>query len=156
MKKVLTVFSLILLFSLVGCAVNKTDATTNRRELDSEHKLKILYQDKSIEAVRGSYTLNIVNKDGSSTTIDHDYAAAPELVKSSTPLVVSPEATLVLKFTDSPQYVIVNIWKDNEPTKQSITDNKILIPGSKGPIIYEVITNCEHGTFHHAFLVNVS
>jgi hypothetical protein len=154
-NKVLTALSLILFFSLVGSSEKKTDATFNIIELESQHKLNITYQDKSVEAVRGSYTWNIVNEDGSGTYINHDYAAAPELVKDSAPLVVSPIKTLVLNYTDKPENVTVIIWKDNKAIQQAITDDKILISGLKGPIIYEVVSNCEHGTFHYAFLINV-
>lgn len=118
--------------------------------------LKVLYQDKSIEAKRGAYSWTIDNNDGTKTTTNGDSAGPNELVKNSTLLIVPPKSTLTLDFSDKPETTIVNIWQDNKPIKQTITDNKLLIPELKGSIVYEVIATWKQGTVSYAFLVNIN
>jgi hypothetical protein len=156
-KKLLTVFLLIfLLSSLVGCSDNKTGADNKKEELQSPPTLKVSYQDKSIQAVRGTYTWTTDNKDGTKKTINADTSGPTELVKNSTPLTVSPNSTITLNFSDKPEDITVNIWQENKPIKQIITDSKVTTPEFKDSVIYEVIATWDQGTVYYAFLVNVN
>jgi hypothetical protein len=156
-KKLLAAFSLVfLLVSFVGCAVNNTGATSKKMELKVPPTLKVSYQDKGIEAVRGTYTWTVDNNDGTKATTNGDTAVLPELIKSSTPLIVPSKATLTLNFSDKPKSIILNIWQDNKPVQQAITDNKVITSELKGSVIYEVIAVWDQGTVYYAFLVNVN
>lgn len=155
-KKSLIMFSIcLLLFSLVGCESNGTSTLDKQTQLDRPPTLKALYQDRSIDAKRGTCSWTIDNNDGTETGIEADSCAPPELVKDSTPLTVSPKSSLTLSFSDKPIDITVNIWRDNKPIEQSIIDDNIVASESKGYIIYEVIGTWEQGTAYYAFLVNV-
>ena len=43
------------------------------------------------------------------------------------------------------------MWKDNEPVKESLVDNKIMVPELNGIVVYEVTGKWEQGTVHYAF-----
>lgn len=156
-KRFLVISSLsILLFSLIGCDGKKIGVANEKTELKNPPTLKVIYQDKSIEARRGTYTWTVDNNDGTNTTTNGDSPAPNELVKNSTPLIVPPKSNLTLDFTDKPENTIVNIWQDNKPIKQTITDNKLLMPGLKDSVVYEVIATWKQGTASYAFLVNIN
>lgn len=149
-KKLLSIFSLVfLLFSLIGCEGDKA-------ELKSPPTLKVLYQDKSIDAVLGTYSWTINNNDGTATGIESDSAGPTELVKDATVLTVSPKSAITLNFSDKPKDIMVNIWQENKSIEQLVTDSKVITPELKGSVIYEAIATWEQGTAHYAFLVNVN
>jgi hypothetical protein len=154
-KKLLIILSgYLLLFSPLGC--NNRDNTLNKQtQLGNPPALKILYQDKSIDAKRGTYSWTIDNNDGTKTTTNADSSAPPELVKDSTQLTVSPKSSLNLSFSDKPTDITINIWQDNKTIKQSIINDKVVTPELKGSVIYEVIGTWKQGTVSYAFLVNV-
>ena len=156
-KRFLVISSLIvLLFSLIGCEGKKIGVANEKTELKNPPTLKVIYHDKSIEAICGTYSWTIDNNDGTKTATNADGAAPNVLVKNSTPLIVPTKATLTLDFSDKPETTIVNIWQDNKPIKQTITDNKLLMPELKGPVVYEVIATWKQGTAYYAFLVNIN
>ena len=155
-KKSLIMFSIcLLLFSLVGCESNGTSTLNKQMQLDSPPTLMVLYQDKSIDAKRGTYSWYADNNDGTGIGIEADSCAPPEMVKDSIPLTVSPTSSLTLSFSDKPTDITVNIWQDNQSIKQSIVDDKIVTPELKGSVIYEVIGTWGQGIAHYAFLVTV-
>ncbi len=149
-KKLLTVVTVgFLVISLAGCSGNKA-------EVKSPPSLKVLYQDKSIEAARGTFSWSIKNKNGKIiSTINADTAGPAELVKGSAPLTAAPKSVLNLNFSDKPVNITVNIWQGTEIIKQTVIDNKVTIPESKASVIYEVVADWNDGTVCYAFLVNV-
>ena len=70
----------LLLFSLVGCGNEKV-------ELVDPPILKVLYEDESIDAVQGTYSWTIDNKDGTKTSVESDSADPGQLVKNTSPLI---------------------------------------------------------------------
>jgi hypothetical protein len=156
-KKLLTVFSVgFLLISLVGCSGNRASFLGRRAEAESPPSLKVLYQDKSVDATRGSFSWATKNKNGKITSaINADTVGPTELVKGSIPLKVSPKSILNLNFSDKPLNITVNIWQGSETIKQEIADNKVITPESKGSVVYEVVADWDDGTACYAFLVNV-
>jgi len=138
----------LLLFSLVGCGNEKV-------ELVDPPILKVLYEDESIDAVQGTYSWTIDNKDGTKTSVESDSADPGQLVKNTSPLIVSPKSTITLNFSDKPKEVRVNIWGEEKVIEQEVTDNKVVIPNLKGLITYEVIATWEQGTVHYAFSVEI-
>lgn len=134
---------------------NKTSVFNKKIELKNPPTLKVLYQDKNIEAKRGTYSWTIDNNDGTKATTLVDCSGPTELIKTMTPISVSPKSTLNLNFSDKPVNIIVNIWGDNKPIEQTIIDNNIITPELKGSVIYEVIATWEQGTVFYAFLVNI-
>lgn len=155
-QKILTVIFLgILLFLLVGCVKCKPDIVDKTTELLSTPTLEILYKVKHIDAERGAYSWTIHNANGTQATINVDSSGPTELVKNSTPLSVSPGSTLALSFSDNPANIIINILKDSKSISQTITNNIVVTPESKGLVVYEVIATWNQGTVTYAFLVNV-
>lgn len=157
-KRFLVISSLIvLLFSLIGCGGKKIGVANEKTELEGPPILKVIYQDKSIAAIRGTYSWTVDNNDGTKTTTNADSPAPNVLVKNSTPLIVPPKSTLTLDFfSGKPETTIVNIWQDNKPIKQTINDNKLLMPELKGSVVYEVMATWKQGTAHYGFLVNIN
>ncbi len=163
-KWLLVLLICLLLFSLIGCENNKTSALDKEVQIDNPSALAVLfnpptlkvsYQDKSIDAKRGTYSWHIENDDGTRTGIEADAVAPPELVKNETPLSAPPKASLTLSFSDTPSDVTVDIWKDNEPIKQSLVGGKIVVPELNGTVVYEVTGKWEQGTVYYAFSVEV-
>lgn len=146
------VFISLILFLLVGCG--KTPSNEGQHTKPPE--LKVLFQNKSIDAVRGTYSWTIDNNDGTKTTTNADSSSPTELVKNSGPLTVSPKSSLTLKFSDAqPTSVNVNIWEDKTTIKQKFINNQLVVPDYKGSIIYEVVATWEKGTASYAFLVDI-
>lgn len=156
-KRFLVIASLIvLLFSLIGCEGKKIGVANEKTELKEPPIIKVIYEDKNIEAIRGTFSWTIDNNDGTQTTTNGDSAAPNELVKNSTPLIMPPKSTLTLDFSDKPETMIVNIWQGNKPIKQTITDNKLLMPELKGSVVYGIVATWKQGTASYAFLVNIN
>lgn len=153
-KKSLIMFSIcILLFSIAGCKSNST--LEQQTQLESPPELLILCENASIVAKTGTYSWTIDHGDGTGTGIEADSSAAPELVKDSIPLTVSPKSSLTLRFKNEPAAFTVNLWQGDQSIKQPIADNMIVVPETKGNAVYEVIGNWDQGTVYYAFLVNV-
>lgn len=94
-KRLLVVFSIIvILFSHVGCEGKKVSIINKKTELKNAPTLKVLYQNKIIEAKQGTYSWTIDNNDGTQTTTNGDSPAPNELLKNSTPLIVPPKFKL--------------------------------------------------------------
>jgi hypothetical protein len=156
-KKLVTVFSVgFLLILLVGCSGNRASFFGGKAEAESPPLLKVLYQDKSVKAIRGSFSWATKNKNGKIiSAINADTVGPTELVKGSIPLTVSTKSILNLNFSDKPVNTTVNIWQGSEAIKQKVTDNKVITPESKGSVVYEVVADWDDGTACYAFLVNV-
>lgn len=130
--------------------------TNQQTFLNKPPVLKVLSQDKNINAITGTYSWTANNNDGTKTTVCADSANPTELVKESAPLTVSAKSMLTLCFNDKPSNIKVNIWKDNKSINQEISENKIEVPESKGTLIYEVIATWNKGTVSYVFLINVN
>lgn len=141
---------------LVGCKYSKITTVNKQAFLDKPPVVKVLYQDKSINAIIGTYSWTTDNNDGTKTTTFADSASPPELVKELAPLTVSAKSTLTLGFNDKPSNISVNIWRNKESINQQISDNKIEVPEIKGAVVYEVVATWNQGTVRYAFLVNVN
>ncbi len=148
----ISVFIGLLLLSLVGCG----NTPSRQGQLTKPPELKVLFQNKSIDAVRGTYSWTVDNNDGTKTTTNADSSSPTELVKNSTPLIVSPKSTLTLMFSDAqPNCVNVNIWGDKTTLKQELVNNQLVVPDSKDSVVYEVVATWEKGTVSYAFSVDI-
>ncbi|MDP4153435.1 MAG: hypothetical protein Q8865_08390 [Bacillota bacterium] len=138
---------MIFFISLIGCTVSNVS--------NSPPELKILYKDKSVEAIKGTYSWASINLNGAKTFTTADCSAPPELVRNSVPMTVSANSPLSLSFSKKPSKTEVRIWHDNDIIKQQLVNGKIIIPEQKGKVIYEVIGTWKNGTVYYTFLVNV-
>lgn len=161
MKKLIIILSLVLLtLSLLGCESNE-ERLNYRHNSDfapgeeDPPVLNISYENKTIHAVRGTYSWHTSYDDGSETMRSSDSEGPIELVKNTSPLKVPPKSTITLNFSDEPKEVIVKIWEEDKEIQQALTDMKVTVPELEGSVIYEVISTWEQGTVHYAFLVNV-
>jgi hypothetical protein len=157
MKQItILLIAMLLGIFLVGCEYSEITTSNKQTFLDKPPILKVLSQDKNINASTGTYSWTTDNNDGTKTTIFADSASPPEVVKESTPLTVSSKSVLTLSFNDKPSNIKVNIWKNNNSINQEISDNKIEVPETKGAMVYEVVATWNQGTVRYAFLVNVN
>lgn len=159
-KRILAICVLLLLFSvlfsLAGSRGNKVSFFTKKTELKTQPSLKVMFQDKSIEAVRGSFSWTTDSWNGTKQTINACTSGPKELVIDSTPLSASPKSTITLNFSSKPDNITVNIWLDSQIIRQVAADNKLITPELKGPVIYEVVASWSQGTVCYAFLVDVN
>ena len=157
MKKItISLIAMLLGAFLVGCKYSKITTVNKQTSLDKPPVLKVLYQDKSINAITGTYSWTTDNNDGTKTTTSADSPNPTELVKEATPLTVSSKSALTLGFNGKPSNINVNIWNNNESINQEISGNKIQAPETKGAVVYEVVAVWNQGTVRYAFLVNVN
>lgn len=143
-----------------ACASNKESVDTTKDpefapEMVAPPVLNISHENRRTHAERGTFSWSIHNDDGSEVMTSSDSEGPTELVKNTNPLKVPPKAIITLEFNDKPKEMLVNIWEDDKQIKQDFADMKLIVPESKGLVIYEVIATWEQGTSHYAFLVKV-
>ncbi len=135
---------------------SKLTTTKNGVNLSNIPTLKVLSDNKNINAIIGTYSWNVDNKDGSRYGVSADSPNPEELIKRSNPLIASTNSELTLSFSDNPLNINVGIWGDNKIISQKCADNKIQLSKSKGQTIYVVEAKWKHGTVSYVFLVNVN
>jgi hypothetical protein len=140
----------LILMLLSGCKNNTKKISNNRP------KLKVSFENKTIDPIKGTNSWTIENKDGTRNSVTEDSISPKELVKRLDPLIVPPKAEISLDFDYKPSDINVRIWNENGTTEEVISDNKILVPESKGQVIYEIIAKWKEGTVSYAFLINVN
>jgi hypothetical protein len=145
----------LILFVFAGCE-KRSDSLNGNTQSSSPPTLTILYQDTSMDAVRGTYHWTYDNHDGTETTIEFDSSAPPELVKGASPLSVSPKSSLAFSFSDKPSDLSVSIWEENQSIQQAVVDNTIVTPELKGYAVYEITGTWVQGTVTYAFVVYVN
>lgn len=156
-RKILIAFFLgFLAFSFVGCGNWDIAGSGNQEQLSSPPKLTVSFQAKSFEAIIGTYSWTVDNHDGTKTTTIADSSSPDYLVKDSTPISVPSKAALTLSFSNKPSSISVDIWRDGKIIKQEINDGKIIVPESKGLVVYGVDAAWEQGKVNYAFLVEVN
>lgn len=157
-KSYLILLLFIAMISLVACTNGQSDEPIldkNERSSSELPTLKVFYENDFIEAEIGTSSWIINNSDGTKTSIESDTAGPAELVTGVSTLKVSPQSTIKLDFSDKPEEVIVNIWKENNQLKQALTDMEFKVPEIKSLVIYEVIGTWEQGNVHYAFAVDI-
>lgn len=141
MRKVICL-SLLLIMIFTGCNIKP-----NTGKPGTPPKLTITADNKSITAVRGTYSWRNVVADS---------VAPPELVKyQEENLNIKPMSTITLKFEKIPDNYKVTIWQGNNQIAQQVSNGVLIAPQQKGLVVYEVYANWKDGNSYYAFSVNV-
>ncbi|MDC3413165.1 hypothetical protein [Terrihalobacillus insolitus] len=170
-KFLLFTITIIFLLSIMGCS--GIDDTNEKHENDSKvmegsndetlvnssedtvpkpPSLTVYVGEETIRPTLGSYSWGIELEDGTTSRIQADSSAPPELVKDNNVRKVTADTNVELKFEEQPDSYTVRIWdEENNVLSKS---NKVVLSG-KGKVIYEVLAHWEQGTASYAFSVNI-
>jgi hypothetical protein len=141
MRKIIGLF-LLLTMIFTGC-----DRELKMEDSETPPELTINANNKSITAVRGTYSWRNVVADSE---------APPELVKHQEEnLSVKPQSFITLKFDKLPDDYKVTIWQGNNQIAQQISNGSLIAPQQKGLVVYEVYASWKDGNSYYAFSVNV-
>ena len=146
----------IALLSLFGCnqeEIDKQEGNLPGENLHAPPSLTISVGEETIETVRGTYSWSYKHGDGTSTGINADSAAPPDLVEGQISADVTPNTEVSLNFEETPMDYQVRIW-DSENNIIG-TYNEVVPSQHIGRVIYEVLANWEQGTVSYAFSLNV-
>jgi len=152
------IISLLLLFTVivVGCSQTSLQVSNKIISLREPPELIVTFNNKSISAVRGTYSWYIDNGDGTCTGIESDSGPPPELVEFQEELLnVKPKSSIALDFGAKPDDYKVRIWQSNNPITQQVNNGIIISPQQKGLVVYEVHATWKEGNSYYAFSVNV-
>lgn len=146
---------LIAILSLMACTKDVPFNEKNDTGTEDLPTLKVRFENERIDAELGPSSWVITNGDGTKTAIETDTGPPPELVQGKKALVVPPESTLQLTFSEKPMKVTVNIWEEDEQLRQDFANMELTVPAADGLIVYEIIATWEQGQVIYAFSVDV-
>lgn len=156
MKRLVGILIILIVLS-IGCTQKKQATFNNKPVLKEPPQLTVSFNKRKINALRGTYSWNADNGDGTSTGFEKDSESPPKMVKSQNEsLTVPAESSVTLKFNDNPIDYQVIIWQDDKQTVEFLKDGKIIMPKQKGLVVYEVYAEWKEGTAHYAFSILVA
>lgn len=157
-----SIFGLIALLSLLGC-MNEEEPDIDNNEITGEESPKDTLQtppnltvsvgEEIIRTVRGTYSWSYNNGDGTSTGIQADSGAPPNLVENQNLVDVTPNKEVRLNFDTEPTDYQVRVWDTDNNIKG--TYDEVVISEYNGKVIYEDLAQWEQGTVSYAFSLNV-
>lgn len=167
MKKSINFLYLILVLSfiLVGCSDNYDET----KILKEPPNLTIMYEENSINALRGGYSWTIHNNDGTSSNMIAD-SAHPLECRDIMPFIIRNTNNFVtLKFDVEPDSISVRSWSDkywndvengekNFIKIKTENNNTINLIDDKSSVIYEILatwnsSDTYKGSSYYSFYV---
>lgn len=132
---------------------DQTEVVVKTPILKAPPNLSVTVDDIEVNLAKGTYSWSYPNGDGTSTAIEADSAAPPDLVKSLNQVDVTSESKIKLDFEKDPLSYQVRIWK-TDYTTTNVNKESYGLSEHKGLLVYEVLANWQEGTATYAFLLN--
>lgn len=164
----LTLLSLLMVTGCSGTSETKGEVDNNRgmeqvnSDDDSEDSpintipkppgLTIYAGEEMIRPVLGTYSWGVDNKDGTTSGIEADSFAPPELVKNNNSIQVTADTNVELVFEEQPESYTMRIWDDDN---NIVSESSEFVLPSEGKVIYEVLAHWEQGKASYAFSLNI-
>ena len=149
----------IVLFVLVGCGMGEnsdeketTGEGGKKEQLQEPPSLTVDVQGERIQAVKGTYSWDIDNGDGTFTSLIADSAAPPMLIEDQPLTNVKSGANIELLFGVEPNNYAINIWDEDEEVERKV---ELDISNYIGKLIVEIIGEWDQGTARYAFGLNI-
>lgn len=136
--------------------IQLVESSNKQAQMEKPPTLKVHSNEKTLEAIRGTYSWTTQNADGTGTTTHVDCAGPNDMVKGSIPFVLPSSSTLLLTFENPPSQVLVYICSSDGNKKVEVNGGRFKVPAIKGLYVYEVVATWQQGTCSYAFLVNVN
>lgn len=114
--------------------------------------LTIYAGEEIVRPVLGTYSWNMDHGDGTTSGIEADSAAPPELVQDSNPTLVTSDTSIDLDFEEQPESYTVRRWDEDSTI---VSESNEVILSDEGKVIYEVLAHWEKGTASYAFSLNI-
>ncbi len=159
--------SLIALLSLTGCMGNSdTDQENNSNEETGQistdvspeearpkpPELLIQVGEETLSPVLGTYSWSVENEDRTFDGIEVDSVAPPELVRTTEPIQVTEDTTIMLDFEEEPDSYTVRIWDEDNTILSESSDIDL---SGEGEVIYEILAHWPQGTASYAFSLEI-
>jgi hypothetical protein len=138
---------------LLSSLVARLTTSSQVNKLQSPPGLTVTSGDKSVSAIRGSYSWTIDNRDGTPTVSKTDTAGPPDLLEGSEKLLVKPDSEMHFIFEHEPDSYEIRMW--GMSIVQSAVNNSLKVPADMERIIYEVVAHWSQGTVYYAFEVTI-
>lgn len=157
-KIVFYIFTTLAMLMLLGCVNEEKTSKQDGVKLNSDNSktppgLIISVGENTFGTVRGTYSWNYSNGDGTSTGINSDSAAPPYLVKDYQAIDVVSNNEVKLDFQKPPIDYQVRVWSPENNIVASY--NEVDLTKHKGRVIYEVLATWEQGTVTYSFVLNI-
>ncbi|MFD1030180.1 hypothetical protein [Metaplanococcus flavidus] len=114
--------------------------------------LTVIVGEETVRPSLGTYNWSVDNGGGTTSGINADSSAPPELLENNNSIQVTADTNVELVFEEEPENYTVRIWDDDNNIVNS--SNKVVLSG-KGKIVYEVLAHWEQGTASYAFSLDV-
>lgn len=151
-----------MLLLLMGCSKNATqkEIKVASNQLEKPPSIHFLYNDEKYQLMLGTYSWVIENEDGTTTGVEADCAAPPELVKHQEFKIIAKNHTPVkVVFDNEPERYEIGIWENNQ-LYETVTvdeDHSFLLSADKekDSIVYELVAYWSQGSASYAITVDV-